>query len=146
VTAMNPDDLVKKWMDGIVAYNDHELGPYVALMDPNYVVHNPLFPKPIEGKEAVIDANEHILQAFPDFQLRVLDIVSNGDVVALQYVLTGTFTKALLTPAGAIPPTGRRFEIRTAEFDRINSNGLISEAYVYYYDLARFRQQLGLNT
>ena len=69
-------------MDGIAAYNDHELAPYVALMDPNYVVHNPLFPKPIDGKEAIIEANVHILQAFPDFQPRVLDIVSNGDVVA----------------------------------------------------------------
>jgi hypothetical protein len=60
-------------------------------------------------------------------------------------VLIGTFTNALQTPSGAIPPTGRRIEIRTAEFDRINSNGLISEAYVYYYDPAGFRRHLGLN-
>lgn len=35
---MNPDELVKKWSDGIAAYNRHDLEPYVALMDPNYVV------------------------------------------------------------------------------------------------------------
>lgn len=65
MTATNPDDLVKRWMDGIAAYNDHELAPYVALLDPNYVVHNPLFPKPIEGNDAIIEANMHILQSLP---------------------------------------------------------------------------------
>lgn len=146
MAGLKPEDLVKRWSEGIDAYNQHDLEPYIALMGPDYVVHNPLFPEPIRGKEGVINLNEHLLKAFPDLELRVLDIVAKGDLVALQYVLSGTFKGPLPTPQGAIPPTGRRIEVRTAEFDRVNSQGLISEAYVYFYDLAGFRQQLGLKT
>src|SRR3990172_5522931 len=41
-------------------------------------------------------------------------------------------------------PDGQ-LEKTSTEFDRINSKGLISEAYVYFYHLAGLRQQLGLN-
>lgn len=68
-----------------------------ALMGPDYVVHNPLFPEPIRGKEAVTKVNEHLFKTFPDLQLKVLDIASNGEVV-LQYVLSGTFKGPLYTP------------------------------------------------
>lgn len=102
-----------------------------------------MFPEPIRGKESVVEVNKRLLEAFPDLVLRVLDIASNGEVVALQYILAGTFQRALQTPQGSVAPTGHRFEVRTAEFDRVNSEGLICEAYVYFYDLSGLHQVLG---
>jgi len=52
-------------------------------------------------------------------------------MVAIEGTLVGTFKGPLQTPQGAIPPAGRRFELKFAEIDSINTDGLATEVSYY---------------
>lgn len=49
--------------------------------------------------------------AFPDITITHRNIVASGDWVAVEFGATGTNTGTLMTPNGAVPPTGRRVEM-----------------------------------
>src|SRR4051812_34243727 len=69
--------------------------------------------------------------------------IARGDVVAVEWVYSGTNSGPLATPDGVLPPTGRAVTLRGASFLRFNSAGLIVEEH-RYYDRSSFFQQLGL--
>ena len=137
---------MKKVRGVIEPYNHHDLGPLMAIRDPNFVAYDPLLPEPIKGKEAERKAHEVNFEAFPDLHLECLSLTVTGDVMAGEYVLTGTFKRPLKLPMGTIPPTGKRAEVRYALFSRLNSKGLVLDQRIYYYDLPGFMKQLGIKT
>jgi len=113
------------------------------LCDPNIVTYIPRFPEPIKGREAVLKFFEALFKAYPDFETRMLNTVAKGDTVANEAIMVGTFKGPLPTSQGPIPPTGRHFELKFANFGRINPKGLFTEVR-YYYDTADYFKQLGL--
>jgi DNA-binding CsgD family transcriptional regulator/predicted ester cyclase len=56
--------------------------------------------------EDFLDFHEQLLGAFSDFQLHLLDVLVEGDRVAVEWKITGTHDGPLL----GIPPSGRRIE------------------------------------
>jgi hypothetical protein len=57
-------------------------------------------------------------------------------------MLIGTHTGTLGTPAGEVPPTGRRVEIRWMAMYEVRGDELVSEHL--YFDPTEFLMQLGL--
>lgn len=53
--------------------------------------------------------------AFPDIHRELLDVHALGDVVAVELRIQGTHLGGFPTPAGVIPPTGRRIDVPTAD-------------------------------
>lgn len=140
----NPEDVAKRLRDAFAAYNRHDLEPYLAMMDPDYVAYDPSSPEPIiRGREAARKANEGLFKSFPDLQFRILSIAVSGDVAAGEFVMSGTFKGVLEVFGRPIPPTGRHLELRGATFFRVNSKGLLAEGR-NYYDTASMFQQLDL--
>ena len=79
------------------------------------------------------------LDSFSDVDLRVLDLVADGDRVAARFSCSGTHTGAWQGHA----PTGRRFhQVAEAYFFRFE-DGRIAEAWGLEDNLTRL-QQLGL--
>src|SRR5260370_9829425 len=65
-------------------------------------------------------------EAFPDVQLTVTSEVEEGPVVAVRGTLTGTPLGVLRTPAGNLPPPGRRLELRSSHDDEVQGGVLVA--------------------
>jgi len=111
------------------------------MVAPNFSMNDPDSPEPIRGREAYRKLWETLFTAFPDLRVRILNLVTEGDELAAEVMASGTFNGPLGNPPNAIPPTGRRVELRWAAFGRVNAKGLISEGRVYSPGII---QQLGL--
>ncbi len=125
------------------AWNRHDLDAFTAMLDPNYVEHDPGLPKPLKGREAYRKMVEDAFKAFPDAKFKILNIAAKGGFVAVEYIVAGTFKGPFEVGGRTIPPTGRHFEAKEASFVRVNSKGLVTEKRDYY-DPAGLFQQLGL--
>ncbi len=139
---MNPEDVVRKALD---AFNRHDLDGYSAMVDPDYVGHDPMDPEPIKGRKTSLKATEALFKAMPDFEFGILNIMAGSDMVAVEAMARGTLKGPLELPGGlSMPPTGRHFESRLVMLARVSPEGLITELRDYWYDLAGFLQQLGI--
>jgi steroid delta-isomerase-like uncharacterized protein len=80
--------------------------------------------------------------AFPDIQIEVTGQVTTATQVVTEFIARGTHTGPLLTPAGAVPPTGRTAEWPVCEVWQVR-DGKLSSLH-NYQDLATMLRQLGL--
>lgn len=65
--------------------------------------------------EQIPQALAGLAGAFPDIHRELLEVHAVGDVVAVELRIQGTHLGAFPTPAGEIPPTGRRIDVPTAD-------------------------------
>lgn len=89
----------------------------------------------IRGWEAFRQFIQTFKDASPDCRLVARRFVEDGNLVANEGSFEGTFTNALRSPAGELPPTGQRFELPFAEFNEIE-DGRIKRHTVYYDQMA----------
>jgi steroid delta-isomerase-like uncharacterized protein len=80
--------------------------------------------------------------AFPDLAIIVGNQVADDDQVVSEFTATGTHRGPLMTPAGAIPPTGRTVTFTVCEVWRVRDGRLVSLRN--YQDAAGIMQQLGV--
>ena len=90
------------------------------------------------GPQSVKEEVASFRAAFPDAQLRVEQMISEGDTVAFRFTLRGTH----LGPFGPFPPTGKQVVLTSMDFLRI-ADGKIVEVWSSQDTLA-WAQQLGL--
>lgn len=82
---------------------------------------------------------EEIFAAMPDFDIRVDNIVGDGEHAVVQWTATGTFTG---TPFQGIHATGRRVSLRGCDVMRFEG-GLLRHNTIHYDGLA-FARDIGL--
>ena len=130
----------------IEAYNKQNLDPLDDLIAPDYVDHI----LQIRGPEGVKQAYSDFYKGFPDTHSTIEDIIAEGDKVCLRYTNTGTHKgelrgKYLLTPSGALAPTGKKFKTISVEIYRI-VNGKIVEGWTVldWFTHMDFNKQLGV--
>lgn len=80
--------------------------------------------------------------AFPDGKIELLNLVASDDVAVVEFVGRGTQTGPLATPAGEIPPTGKRVELRFCDVIRFREGKVAGLST--YYDSGVMMQQLGI--
>lgn len=94
-----------------------QLPQYIA---PDYLDHNST--ETARGPEAYLQHLKALRRTFPDFQLQVLDVVAEGDLVVCRVSGSGTHMGEFL----GLRPTGRRVQVHGMNFDRVQ-NGRIAE-------------------
>jgi steroid delta-isomerase-like uncharacterized protein len=95
------------------------------------------------GREGLMAFMGTFRNAFPDIQLRHVNVVESGDQVTVEATWTGTHTGPLSTPQGDIPATGRRVtKGRICEVFRIQNGRLAS--ITNYQDVGTWMRELGL--
>ena len=119
IAARDVDGMVACWKAGAV---DH-VAPVGALRAP-------------DGLRAYF---AELFAAFPDLRYEVVDMIVDGDRVAVRWRARGTFSGR---PFDGIAPTGARAEIEGIDLGRIE-DGLLVENYATWDDAAVARQ-LGL--
>jgi predicted ester cyclase len=97
------EELVRGFFED--AINSHDIGAFPRFCGPSYIWHPSSGTAPdIVGLEAFAGMVGVFLEAFPDLEAKVVDVVAGEDRAAVRYRQSVTHTR---TYAG-MPPTGRR--------------------------------------
>jgi predicted ester cyclase len=102
--------------------------------------------EPSLGRAASINVwreyDEAFKKACPDAKLTVRSVVREGDRLAVQGSLRGTFKAPYRTPLRELQPTGSSFDVEFAQF-LLFRDGKVVEHQIYY-DQVDFGRQLGV--
>lgn len=113
-----------------------DLSVVEELIAPNYVVHSE--GDDINGIEGFKQMATSQRAAIPDLHFTIDGMVAEGDMVAVRYTSTGTFTGEMAN----IAPTGKQMKSTQAIFYRFEGGKQV-EVWVYR-DLLSMYQQLGI--
>jgi steroid delta-isomerase-like uncharacterized protein len=100
------------------------------------------FGQTFHGREGFMQFMQGFKGAFPDLRISVTNQVATDESVVSEFTAKGTHTGPLLTPAGAIPPTGRTVDFIVCEVLQIK-HGQIASLH-NYQDAASLMRQLGV--
>jgi len=95
-----------------------------------------------QGKESFRQFFMGFKTAFPDLTITHRNVVAAGDQVAVEFGAVGTHTGPLMTPNGAVAPTGRVVHFNVVEFHTWKGGKLTR--LVNYQDALSLMGQLGL--
>ena len=138
---MTGEELARRYVD---AFNDRDVDAWVALFAEDAVIHDPFFPEPHKGREAIESMERAVLRAFPDMQWRQLrPAIDAGDRVAVEVAAKAVNDGPLEMPNGELPATGRAVSFETGVFWLIGPDGLITEERSYF-DATGVAAQLGI--
>src|SRR5688572_22747107 len=93
--------LVKAWNSGKV---DEIAGMYA----PDVVMHHPLVPAPLKGRDAVKEFEGVMFTAFSDVDWQATAVVANGSDLAVEFQVQATNSAPIPSPKGMIPATNKR--------------------------------------
>lgn len=80
--------------------------------------------------------------AFPDGEVKVTNVIVDGDRAVVEFVNRGTHTGPLHSALGTFAPTGRRQESRYCSVMRVKDGKVVEGRD--YYDASTIARQLGL--
>ena len=76
----------------------------------------------VDGPATMRATMEWLIGQFPDLQMRIEDLVAEGDVVAVRVVCAGTNLGPL---NGVMPATGRRFTAEQSHWFRLENDRIV---------------------
>ncbi|WP_248759458.1 ester cyclase [Pseudarthrobacter sp. SSS035] len=136
---MSADAIAKS----VEALNSHDAKAFAAFYAADAVVHDPSYPQPLKGRDAIEQDMVDLLRAFPDVSLTVGPVLQDGETFAAEYTLRGTHQGPLASPGGEIPATGKSIINNAGVFSTFNADGEVTEES-RYYDVAGLMAQLGV--
>jgi predicted ester cyclase len=107
-------ELVRRHFEEI--FNRQNFAACDEIMAEDYVEHAVAPFGRVNGPQAIRQTAEWLLTQFPDMQMTIEAIISEGDTVAVRVLSEGTNLGPL---NGIIPPTGRRFSARQSRWHRV---------------------------
>lgn len=138
---MSADKVVRQYVEAI---NQKDPVGFASLFAVDAVIHDPFFPEPTKGRDAVRSLLEGIFRTFPDMTCKQAgDPIDASGRVAFVVSVEGTNAGPLAMPAGDVPPTGKTIAFESAVLWTIGPDGLIAEERSYY-DATGVAAQLGL--
>jgi steroid delta-isomerase-like uncharacterized protein len=129
---MNTTHLTSAFAAAVEAVNAHDAKAFAATYAADAVVHDPLYPQPLKGRDAIEQDMVELLRAFPDARFTIGPLLQDGETVAGEYTLRGTHLGPLASPDGEIPATGNSINNSGAVFSRFNADGEVIEERRYY--------------
>ncbi len=81
-------------------------------------------------------------RAFPDGEVKVRNVIVDGDWAVVEFVNRGTHTGPLESSLGTFPPSGKRQESRYCSVMRVRDGKVVEGRD--YYDASTIARQLGL--
>lgn len=126
--------VVRRFVEEV--WQNGNLDSMEELFTPDSVLHDP--DGDVEGPAAFREYNRAYLDAFPDLEYDIEDMVAEGDRVAFRARMRGTHRGEFR----GVPPTGNSFEATGIVIARIEADR-IAERWASF-DALGMRQQLGL--
>jgi steroid delta-isomerase-like uncharacterized protein len=142
-TAVSPQALTEAAKGLILAYNDKNWDRAKAAITPDFIYDEVATGRRVEGADQTVTAWKGWAQAFPDSKGSFDRIhVAGSDTVVLELTWRGTHQGPLETPAGSIPATGKRIEVRAVAI--VEMKGEKARTQRQFFDMATLLQQLGV--
>ena len=124
----------------IAAFNGKDATRIQEVLSPDCVQEVP--GAHLQGVDQVLAWWSGLCDAFPDIHSTITRLVEEGSAVAILGRTTATHSGTLRTPAGDIPPTGRRVELTFAD-DYEVQRGLVVSSRLHF-DRLELLEQLGV--
>lgn len=137
---MSVRETIEKMTD---AFNRHDAEAFANLHTPDAVAIDPQYAEPLRGRDAIRKDVEDFFVSFPDVTSTLSTVVAEGEIGAVEFLMTGTNDGPIVMPDGNLPATGRKIEMRVGAFVTVDRDGLITESR-RYFDLAGLMQQIGV--
>lgn len=134
----NNIQLGKALLDG---FNTRDLSAWEGALADNVQLSYPSF-RNMQGKAAAKAYNAPFPAAFSDLTMTVTSAVEDGDRVIYTWTAKGTHDGALVTAAGAIPPTGKKATIDGVLITTIHGGKIVREET--YWNIPDLLAQLGV--
>ena len=135
MSAEENKDLARRSWEELVSQRNLDL--IEEFYPPNLVWHEP--DQDIRGYEQARQFVSTFLEAFPDINITVEDVIAEGDQAVTRYTIRGTH-RGETEEFG--PPTGRQMELEGITIHRIEGGKIVEEWE--RYDNLSVMQQLGL--
>ncbi len=127
-------DVVRK---AIKALSDHDVAGFFSYHTDDMTSHEVFFPLPL-GKVDLEAFLHDWLHAYPDVRIETQNIRVEGDTVAVENVVSGTFVNDLR----GVKATGRFYRVREAVFFDMKEGKIKDERI--YIDQKSIEEQLGI--
>lgn len=135
------EDTLKKLT---AAMNRHDAKAVSALYANDAVVDDPFYPEPLRGRRAIEEDAASFIKGFSNLRMEAVSVFEKDDRNgAAEVRFTGTHDGPLTSPAGEIPATNKKMDLRAGGFVKLNERGEIVEER-RYFDSGQMMQQLGL--
>jgi steroid delta-isomerase-like uncharacterized protein len=131
--ASRNEEIVRKWIDEGFSRGKVELADELLADD---IVNHTAQPGQGPGRDGVKKAVLALRSAFPDLQIRIADVVAQGDTVAVRDEITGTHSAVY----NGVQPTGRKVTVGRLSFYKLK-DGRIAEHWSQL-DMAVLMRQL----
>ena len=100
------------------ALNEKRVALFDEFIHPEYKNHNPQVPPGPAGVKAFF---EHYLNAFPDTQVVMEDVIEEGDRISARFTYQGTFTNSFM----GYLPNGAAVQMRSIDIWRVEDGKFI---------------------
>ena len=128
----------KMFRDYITSWNTHDLEKIASFFTDDCVYDNLARGQTYRGKDQLKGWGKACFDAIPDFKLDVTSIIASGDLLASEWVMTGTLTGS----SPDLPATGKSFSVRGSTIIQLKDGKIQRNAD--YWDLATFLRQVDL--
>jgi steroid delta-isomerase-like uncharacterized protein len=112
--------------------------PVDEFLAPNAILHAPIQPAPIVGREGVKDLMMKLRAGLPDLKITIEEMFGEGDTLLVRYTARGTHLGDFM----GIPPTGRAVVLDEIEVHKL-ANGQIQEMWLEF-DASSLLRQMGV--
>ena len=123
------------------SFNRGDLDAILAILAPGFELFDLGISRNYHGPAGFRQWLEPWDQGAPDGKAYLHTLIAEGDTVATEHTHRGTHTGPFATPMGVIPASGRRVEVKFAEFFKLKDGKIVS--WVVYWDMINFLRQLG---
>ncbi len=121
----------------IAAFNNRDLEGYWACHTEDTTSHEVYFPEPL-SKAEMSKFVPQLWHAYPDWHIETKSMTAEGDLVAVENIMTATF----LNDMGEQKATGKKFLVREGVFFQMK-DGKIQHVRIYLDQKSQL-EQLGL--
>jgi steroid delta-isomerase-like uncharacterized protein len=121
---VSAEDTFRSYLD---AFNRADVDAITLLYAASTSVRNPFSPTPLMTRDEVRAFVSPMFAAYRDVTAVVEDVLTDGRRLAARLRIRARHVGALAAPTGTVEGTGRLVDMRTAEFLRVDDDGLIVE-------------------
>jgi len=125
----------------VIAYNEKDWDRVKAAVAPEVVYDEVGTQRRISGVDDLLTAWKGWAKALPDSRASFRSEVVSGNTAVLEITWNGTHSGPLQTPAGEIPPSGKKIDVRAVQVVEVAGDRVRSVRH--YFDMATLLQQIG---
>lgn len=122
------------------AFNSHDTEKLLGTLADDFTLVDVPTGQTFHGPAGFMQWVQPFAIAAPDSTTAVTNVIASGDAVFTEHTGSGTHTGPLVTPAGEIAPTQRRFELKFAEVFEVRGGKIT--AMRAYWDMGTLVRQL----